>query len=350
MAENVGDVGALAALHGDYACVLGLVAGEADEYVRYSREAVRLADETEDQGLQLAERAYLAFASVFAGRMEDGIERCEATCRRFPADPALGAEYTGYSPLLGVLNAHAWMLVRAGRVIEGEAVCDRAENLARLHGDDEILTWLQLVHIEADIVRADVNAARQHTSVAVQTTEISDTPQSHQVNLMVSGVLHRLESRWDQSVDTLEEALHGATRGANRELEGWVGAELAFALVGRGDLDRAEQEAQTAIEVGRLQKCRCDEARGSLALVHTLLSRDTPALDRAEKTLDRAQALIDETGGRVYQPDLHECRARIARIRGDEVAARGEIERARRIYSEMGAPLQLARLINEWNR
>jgi hypothetical protein len=66
--------------------------------------------------------------------------------------------------------------------------------------------------------------------------------------------------------------------------------------------------------------------------------------------LDRAQALIDETGGRVYQPDLHECRARIAQIRGDEVAARGEIERARRIYSEMGAPLQLARLINEWNR
>jgi class 3 adenylate cyclase/tetratricopeptide (TPR) repeat protein len=349
LAENVGDVGALAALHGTYACVLGLVAGEADEYVRYSREAVRLADETEDQGLQLAERAYLAFASVFAGRMEDGIERCEATCRSFPADPALGAEYTGYSPFLGVLNAHAWMLVRAGRLIEGEAVCERAENLARLHGDDEILTWVQLVRIEADIVRADVNAARQHTIVAVQTTEISDTPQSHQVNLMVSGVLHRLESRWDQSVDTLEEALHGAAHGANRELEGWVGAELAFALIGRGDLDRAEQEAQTAIEVGRLQKCRCDEARGSLALVHTLLHRDTPALDRAENALDRAQALIDETSGRVYQPDLHECRARIARLRGDEVAARGEIEQARRVYSEMGATFQVARLINEWN-
>ena len=121
-------------------------------------------------------------------------------------------------------------------------------------------------------------------------------------------------------------------------------------MVGRGDLDRAEQEAQTAIEVGRLQNCRCDEARGSLALVHTLLHRNSPALDRAEKALDHAQALIDETGGRVYQPDLHECRARIARIRGDEVAARGEIERARRVYSEMGATLQLARLINEWNR
>jgi hypothetical protein len=113
LAEKVGDVGALAALHGTYACVLGLVSGEADEYVRNSREAVRLADKTEDQGLQLAQRAFLGFASVFAGQMEDGIERCEATCRRFPADPALGAEYTGYSPFIGVLNAHAWMLVRA---------------------------------------------------------------------------------------------------------------------------------------------------------------------------------------------------------------------------------------------
>ena len=37
-------------------------------------------------------------------------------------------------------------------------------------------------------------------------------------------------------------------------------------------------------------------------------------------------------------------------IRGDEVAARGEIERARHVYSEMGATLQLARLTNESNR
>ena len=62
------------------------------------------------------------------------------------------------------------------------------------------------------------------------------------------------------------------------------------------------------------------------------------------------EALIDETGVSVHQPDLHECRARIARIRGDEVAAGAEIERARRVYSEMGATLQVARLISEWDR
>ena len=46
----------------------------------------------------------------------------------------------------------------------------------------------------------------------------------------------------------------------------------------------------------------------------------------------------------------HDARARIARIRGDEFAAGEEIEQARRIYSEMGATLQVARLTNEWNR
>ena len=57
----------LAALNGVYACVLGLVGGASDEYVRYSREATQLADQTNDQGLQLAERSFLAFACVFAG-------------------------------------------------------------------------------------------------------------------------------------------------------------------------------------------------------------------------------------------------------------------------------------------
>jgi hypothetical protein len=146
----------------------------------------------------------------------------------------------------------------------------------------------------------------------------------------------------------LEEALRSATSGNNRMFEGLVRAELAMTLLGRGDLDRAEREARTAIVVAHKQHCRYDEVRAQLALAHTQLRRaDTASLAGAEQALARAQALIDETGARVLQPEVYECRARLARLRGDAPAARREIEEARRRYAEMGATAQTERLAKE---
>jgi class 3 adenylate cyclase/tetratricopeptide (TPR) repeat protein len=348
LAEEGGDVRALAALHGTYACVLGLVGGDSDEYVRYSREATRLADQTDDLGLQLAERSFLAFGCVFAGRLAEGLEACDAACQRLPADPALGAEFTGYSPFLGLLCAQAWMLCRLGRLNEATAACDRVEELARAHGDSEVLTWLQLPRIELDVSCADAAAARDHARSALQTGEKSATPQARTVGLIVLGVAHRLNSQWDESVVVLEEAVHATISGSNRQFEGWVRAALAEALLGRGELDRAEHEAQLAVTVAHAQHSRCDEIRAHLALAHTQLRRaNAAALARAEQALVRAQELIDETSAQAYQPEVHECRAYLARLRGDALTAQREFKEARRLYAEMGATAQAERLATE---
>jgi hypothetical protein len=57
--------------------------------------------------------------------------------------------------------------------------------------------------------------------------------------------------------------------------------------------------------------------------------------------------LIEEIGARAFQPEVHECRAQLAQLRGDASAARREIEAARRLYAEMGATAQVDRLLNE---
>jgi hypothetical protein len=153
---------------------------------------------------------------------------------------------------------------------------------------------------------------------------------------------------WDESIAMLEESLLAATSGTNRMFVGWVRAELAKALLGRGDLDRAEHEAQTAVTVAQAQRSRCDEIRAQLALAHTQFPRaDVAALARAEQALVRAQELIDETSARAYQPEVHECRAHLARLRGDAPAAQREIEEARRLYADMGATAQAERLAKE---
>jgi hypothetical protein len=230
-------------------------------------------------------------------------------------------------------------------------MCDRAEPLARAHGDVEVLTWMQLPRIEVDVLCDDAAAARSHARSALETGARSTTPQSLFVGSFTLGVAHRLNSAWDESFAMLEESLRGTTSGTNRMFEGWVRAELVKALLGRGEWDRAEREAHAAVTVAHTQHCRYDEARANLALARTQFRRAeqaTPAaLARAEQAIGRAQELIDETGARMFQPEVHECRAHLARLRGDPRAAQRDIEQARRLYAAMGATARAERLIGE---
>ncbi len=57
-----------------------------------------------------------------------------------------------------------------------------------------------------------------------------------------------------------------------------------------------------------------------------------------------ATPLVTGDGARAYELELHECRAHLARLRGEVPLADREIEEARRLYTEMGAKAQLQRL------
>jgi class 3 adenylate cyclase/tetratricopeptide (TPR) repeat protein len=351
LAEESRNVRALAALYGTYAGVIGLVGGDLDEWVRYSREATRLADQTEDQGLQLAERLWLAHACFYVGRLAEGIEVCSTACQRLPADSALGVEFTGFSPFLGILTVQSWTLCLLGRLNEATAVCERAETLARTHGDKEILTWVQVgPRIELDVIFANAAAASDHARYAMEVGEKTGSPTARAGALLALGRAHRLNMQWDEAVAVLQELLSVAFSGISRGSEGWARSELAEALLGCGDLDRAEHEAEAAVTVAHTQHSRCFEIRTNLALAHTQLRRaDAQALVRIEQALFRAQELIDETGARLYQPEVYECRAHLARLRGDAPAVTHELDAARRLYAEMGAIAQVERLGREMN-
>ena len=313
-----GDAAALAAMHGQFSGVVGLVGGQCDSYWSHTREATRLADMTDDQGLQVAQRAYLGWSCLVTGRLNEGLESCLATEARFPPDPTLGIAFTGYSPYLGILNVHAWILARLGRFDEALEVCDRAETLARQHGENEVQTWLQLPRLEVDICRADGAAARDHARRAQQGGEKSATLQARFVGLLTLGIAHRLNGEWDDAVRVLRDGLDAAASGANRQLEGWLRAELAKALLGRGEQDEAEQEAQAGFTIARTQHARYEEARCALALLNALLHRAKGHdLARIDATLARLEDLIAETGAMSFQPGFLECQARQAALRGD---------------------------------
>ena len=191
-------------------------------------------------------------------------------------------------------------------------------------------------------------AARNDARSALQGGEKSATPQARFVGLITLGTAHRLNGEWDDAVRVLGDALDAAISGANRMIEGWLRSELAKALLGRGERDRAEQEAQAAVVISRAQHSRYEELRGALALAQVLLGHpDALAMARIDETLASAQALIDETGALAFQAELHECRARLAMQRGDKKTAAALFELALKQYDDIGAPLQVARLQKE---
>jgi tetratricopeptide (TPR) repeat protein len=279
--------------------------------------------------------------------LAEGIEVCDTAHQRLPADPALGAEFIGTSPFHGILRGQARMLCLLGRLDEATAVCERAEALIPAHGDNEVLTWLQLPRIELDAISANPSGARDHARRALQAADKIATPQAHTVALIALGIAQRLNEQWDEAVAALQQSV-SASVDVDRLNEGWSRAELAEALLGRGDLDNAEHEAQAAVTLAHARHSRWVEIKANLALAHTQLRRaGAEALARAEQALLRAQELIDETGARAWQPEVHECRAHLAQLCGETEAAGRELDAARRLYAEMGATAQVERLASE---
>ena len=93
---------------------------------------------------------------------------------------------------------------------------------------------------------------------------------------------------------------------------------------------------------------RSPEARAQLARARLLLRVEgMDAREEIETALARAVAVIQETGARVCEPDLHEARAELAGRLDDETDRDRELHETHRLYTEMGATGHAKRLAKE---
>ena len=123
-------------------------------------------------------------------------------------------------------------------------------------------------------------------------------------------------------------------------------AALAEACAGLGDTARAREAAAEAVAIADREGVR--QASVPLSLARVLRSADGLAAEREiEAALDRALELIEETGSRVFVPQVHEERAELARLRGDDATRERELREAHRLYTEMAATGHAERLAEE---
>jgi AraC-like DNA-binding protein len=78
--------------------------------------------------------------------------------------------------------------------------------------------------------------------------------------------------------------------------------------------------------------------------------RETQGLQAArdiEATLAEADAWLEMSGAKSYEPFVHIERAELARLNGDEAARRRELREAHRLFLEIGAPIRAAEVAKE---
>ena len=123
-------------------------------------------------------------------------------------------------------------------------------------------------------------------------------------------------------------------------------ADLAQAYLGRGDAGRALATAEEAVAVAQRQGARVTECDAQVALARVLLrSQGAKARREIEAALSQALSLVEETGAGVWEPFIRVELAELARLSGDDEATRRrELREAHRLFTEMGAPLQAAKL------
>ena len=165
---------------------------------------------------------------------------------------------------------------------------------------------------------------------------------------MVGGA-HILRGEPGDGASALERGLTLAKeRGAGRRWEAHILAQLADARLLSGEEERARTLAEEAVAEARRGNLRLFETLAQIVLARVVRRTEGVAGRTAiETALARAQALVEETDARCYQPFLHvEC-AELARLTGDEASRERELHVAQRLFSEMGAPARAERLAKE---
>jgi class 3 adenylate cyclase/tetratricopeptide (TPR) repeat protein len=321
LAERSGDSRALAEVLNSYG-IVRLFQGEVRDGVQLLSEARLVADQTTDKGLRVAVRWSLVCAHIPPGHLAAALECADQGLELAHGDPKLGTEVAGFSPALSLLSLRAALLGWVRGPGQGVGHLDRALALAREHADlftacvtDGIRAWLCRMNGEG---RTALAPAREAVEIA-ERIGINSLRANAYGRL---GIAYALTQQWDDAVTTLNHAL-GITRAHSTMVheQALILAVLSWAQIGSGDCGQAQATAEEALAVSCQQGAKLYEVEAHIAVARALLANEgTGASREIERSLARARDLVGETGAIAYLPFLHEQRANLAHLSGDNVA------------------------------
>jgi tetratricopeptide (TPR) repeat protein len=243
------------------------------------------------------------------------------------------------------------VLIWTGHPREGATALDRVIECARTLSTSQQLTALCVSHatyVNCCEVTGETASALTHGHEAVDYAERTGNQISRIYTRFHLGRANILNREWRDALETLDEVLAIGRERRLQMAEGWVLGSMADAHLGLGDRSRALTLAEEAIAVCRRGGARLWEFSAQLTRIHVLRElHGVQATREIEATLAEAEAWLEMSGAKSYEPFLHVERAELARLNGDEAARQRELREAQRLFLEIGAPIRAAAAAKE---
>jgi tetratricopeptide (TPR) repeat protein len=291
--------------------------GSADEYIRLVREALAVLDAEANPEEALLLNGLLCQANMLAGFVSDALKANSAALdlindeRRGKAGIVLGltvGQMVGFDVPYWLKCLQVRPLVMLGRFSDAD------ERLARLFQADP--ADAELLHqgiphwyaVELAWFRNDTLAATRHANQVAHIAAQAGNPYWFVAASYCQGLADSTAGDFTEADGFFQRALDASRHGkAALELEARILAFQADNLMRADDPRRAGEVAAEAIGVAQRKADRLAECHASLVAAWACLSGSQP--DEASILLDRANALIDETGAKAFQPMLSRVRA-----------------------------------------
>jgi class 3 adenylate cyclase/tetratricopeptide (TPR) repeat protein len=325
--------------------------GGLDEALECSQEAARLADEADETGSWLAARIVVSYAYCLRGWLREALTVADESLALARANPEAGTNVLGIVPHVFFFLVRGEALMEMGRLDESASTLERGAELARELQAGELLGWIHGDLAELLARRGDMRAALDHASRALQLADTVGTSFNQLAARQQLGWVHVHDGQWQAAADSLGRALAVVRETRTGvPLEPWILAGLSRARLGLGDGAGAREAAEEAMAAANRLGTRAYEVIGRLALAHALTGSEGLAARRAiNDELDRATALVEETGARSWEPWVHVERAALANLLGDDTARRRELREAHRLFAEMGAKARAEQVTRQLN-
>jgi tetratricopeptide (TPR) repeat protein len=304
-------------------------------------EALAAAEQLEDHALQLRAWLILTLLRFGSDSLEGALHAGDRALELFEVlgERPRGAPSWGMRPTL-VLVVRGAVLHDQGRLAEARAEFERALRVSEERGD---LVNASVAHGSTALIAetlGDVGLARASALRARDTAAQTGSTTGLVLGEHGWGIASSLAGDVREAAAAHARALE-QIRASNtvRAMEPEVLGKLAHAHARLGDpLAREESLAAVRLPSSRPGSAWLDRAR-VLRILDGLAARR-----EIEDALHQAERLARERGRRVSLPFVHEERAELALLLGDQATHVRELGEAQRLFLEMGAPLQAERI------
>jgi adenylate cyclase len=340
-ARQSGDLRSLAVLTNVYGVARGM-AGDVEEYLQHTLEAGRLAEQVGDAAVNLAVAVDLIWSHYLTGHLKQAVAFADATLAEPPENLKLGSDLRGFSPYLLCMAVRGQNLIEVGRFRDAASDLACVCELARAHGEVEILGLALGMYARLARFTGDAQSGLENARRAVEVAEKIGSNYSRVWSYCGLGTAYLASEEWDEAAVAFEQAL-AIARDARTGLwlEAGILPQLAEAQLGRGQPGLARATAEQAVRIARERGAMHHECEAQLAMARVVLATEgLTARHTIERTLGRALSLVGETGGKALEPFIRVELGKLARLAGDEAIGQRELREAHRLFIEIGAPIR----------